>query len=103
MLATFLIASRGSSVQEVQSRPGKYISIYSVVLRVKTMETGQKNYQGYLISECCFIKHLKMAVKKQRFQNEITREQDDNMKASVLALYNTQVVRKIKAANYLTI
>lgn len=94
---------KGSSVEEVQIRPGKYISIYSVVLRLKMVETGQKKYQGYLISTCCFIKHLKTAMKKQRLQNEITRKQDDNMKASVLCLYNTHVVRKIKAANYLTI
>lgn len=67
------------------------------------IETGQKKYQGYLISMCCFIKHLKMAMKKQRLYSEITREQDDNMKASVLCLYNTHVVRKIKAANCLTI
>lgn len=66
MLATSLIALKWSSVQEVQSRPGKYISIYSVVLRLKMIESGQKKYQGYLISMCCFIKHLKMAMKKQR-------------------------------------
>lgn len=42
-------------------------------------------------------------MKKQRLQNEISRQQDDSIKDSVLCLYNTHVVRKIKAANYLTV
>lgn len=41
-LPTFLIASNGSFVQEVQNRAGNCISIYSIVLRLKTIEAAQK-------------------------------------------------------------
>lgn len=41
-LPTFIIASNGSFAQEVQNRVGNYISIYSTVLRLKMIETGQK-------------------------------------------------------------
>lgn len=37
-----LIASNGSFAQEMQNRAGNYISIYSIVLRLKTIDTGQK-------------------------------------------------------------
>lgn len=40
-LCTFLINSSGSSAEEVQNRSGDLISIYSIVLRLKTIETGQ--------------------------------------------------------------
>lgn len=41
-LPAFLMASNGSFAQEVQNRAGNYISIYSTVLRLETIETGQK-------------------------------------------------------------
>lgn len=41
-LCTFLINSSGSCAEEVQNRAGELISIYSIVLRLKTIETGQK-------------------------------------------------------------
>lgn len=41
-LCTFLINSNGSFAEEVQNRAGNFISIYSIVLRLKTIETGQK-------------------------------------------------------------
>lgn len=41
-LCTFLMNSSGSCAEEVQNRAGDLISIYSIILRLKTIETGQK-------------------------------------------------------------